>query len=983
LSKVLAKKASSKPGKGEDDSMMSRLGKSKVSVTPKTAESCLCLFINGVFDKPEFTGQTKQKLATPIGKLGFLGSADDSIFKKLVKGAARSIDALRERAVSKEVEKLVRQANKGKRSGPSTGVSEDGSTRRVAYDVAKLVDANKAGTKEWEKCSLILTEGDSAKALAVVGMTKVTGQDYFGVLPLKGKFLNSRGMSTAKALVNDEVNRIRKSMGLEIGKDGDKCRRRYGRVIIMTDADDDGIHIQGLCINFFTYFWPKLAAQPGFMQLFITPLQRVFAIKGSAKGRRWMETHDVYDTMFNSKQESKDAIASWARSGESPGDTLQRLGLRMEYYKGLGTHEDVDAKLYFSNLDRHLFNIEYIPARDDPHLDTAFLKSDASPEVRRQWMKDHSSATLVPLVPGRPVRVDEFINGNMVVFSFSVMPQHIPNVMDGLVESHSKEIYTSFNTSLNPKVKVAAFGGRTTTFAGYAHGDKSISDTITKAGQDFVGSNNVPFLVGVGQFGSRRWGGKDAASARYISVTTQDILRLVFPKADDPVLPRVVEDGKQFQPKQYASVVPYLLFNGCSGTSTGWSTNIPAFNPVELCKAYGSCLHHLIARVRSGERDAGDERSWQPNFHKSKFKGLVPWYHGFRGETTLEVEDADGDDAGVQRVTWTGVVHWSGDTTLHILELPPGVWTNDVCDKLKQLSGKAVVPKKKALAAARKGGKKPAAKSRKRRKPGDDDDEGDDEEDATPKAVSKRKTFVVKGFTEHHFENNIHFKVNVEPSTARAWRDDPELMFKTATLGKLRRSIPLSNMVAIDPDGLPKRYTRVEHIMNDHFVERRRVYHLRHAHLLSKLEAEIEFLSERARFILLVLDKKIVLARKSREFVLTQLKKHNFSPRATGSSDEPSFAYLCKMPIDSLTKEELDRLLAKRDKHQEEFDRLKETLPEELWLADVSALIKGLREFYKDDDKQYPPLDPEHMDLDRLTKAKRGGRSPAPKRRKP
>ena len=81
----------------------------------------------------------------------------------------------------------------------------------------KLDDANKAGTKESLKCTLILTEGDSAKALAISGLS-VVGRDYFGVYPLKGKFLNVRSVKEpANIMKNDEISNIMKIMGLSLG----------------------------------------------------------------------------------------------------------------------------------------------------------------------------------------------------------------------------------------------------------------------------------------------------------------------------------------------------------------------------------------------------------------------------------------------------------------------------------------------------------------------------------------------------------------------------------------------------------------------------------------------------------------------------------------------------------------------------------------------------------------------------------------------
>lgn len=82
--------------------------------------------------------------------------------------------------------------------------------------IPKLEDANKAGTKEAPQCTLIITEGDSAKALAVAGLS-VVGRDYYGVYPLRGKFLNVRDVSHERVSDNKEVAELKKIIGLRDG----------------------------------------------------------------------------------------------------------------------------------------------------------------------------------------------------------------------------------------------------------------------------------------------------------------------------------------------------------------------------------------------------------------------------------------------------------------------------------------------------------------------------------------------------------------------------------------------------------------------------------------------------------------------------------------------------------------------------------------------------------------------------------------------
>jgi hypothetical protein len=122
------------------------------------------------------------------------------------------------------VASIVHQAASSKASG-SRGL-----------DLPKLEDAHWAGTDRAGSCSLILTEGDSAKALAVSGL-EVTGRESFGVLPLRGKILNVSEVTPKQLLQNTELVALCRTLGLDFNKsyEHDLDGLRYGRVLLMCD----------------------------------------------------------------------------------------------------------------------------------------------------------------------------------------------------------------------------------------------------------------------------------------------------------------------------------------------------------------------------------------------------------------------------------------------------------------------------------------------------------------------------------------------------------------------------------------------------------------------------------------------------------------------------------------------------------------------------------------------------------------------------
>lgn len=162
--------------------------------------------------------------------------------------------------------------------------------------------------------------------------------------------------------------------------------------------------------------------------------------------------------------------------------------------------------------------------------------------------------------------------------------------------------------------------------------------------QNFAGSNNVNLLTPSGQFGTRRMGGKDHASVRYIFTTIEKVTRTIFHPDDDALLNYLADDGLSIEPDFYMPVIPMILVNGSTGIGTGYSSSTPNFDP----RAIIANIRYLIA---------GEEQ-----------EKLVPYYHGFKGEI---VETKKGS------YSVKGKIERTSDTSLLITELPLKKWTQD------------------------------------------------------------------------------------------------------------------------------------------------------------------------------------------------------------------------------------------------------------------------------------------------------------------
>ena len=130
----------------------------------------------------------------------------------------------------------------------------DGKKKSTIRGIPKLDDANWAGGPKSDQCTLILTEGDSAKSLAISGL-EIIGRDKYGVFPLRGKVLNVKGEDkniSKKIADNAEITNLKKILGLQSDKKYQSTKDlRYGSVMLMTDQDEDGSHIKGLLFNLF------------------------------------------------------------------------------------------------------------------------------------------------------------------------------------------------------------------------------------------------------------------------------------------------------------------------------------------------------------------------------------------------------------------------------------------------------------------------------------------------------------------------------------------------------------------------------------------------------------------------------------------------------------------------------------------------------------------------------------------------------------
>ena len=790
--------------------------KEKIKVKDAYIKNYLKIFVNSTIENPSFDSQTKERLITSPGKFGSKPVISDKFFKKILTlGIVDKVISFAEFKDNKNAKKT------------------DGSKKQT-INVPKLDDANWAGTKKSDQCTLILTEGDSAKSMAISGLA-IVGRDKYGVFPLRGKLLNVRDASTKQINDNSEITNLKKILGLEVGKEyKDVKRLRYGRIMIMTDQDHDGSHIKGLVLNMFDTMWPSLM-KLNFITAMITPIVKV------SKGKKVVSFFNLTD--YKEWMEKTSNYKQW----------------KTKYYKGLGTSSASEAKDYFRDMKMN----HYLYTDDTAvSMNLAFNKKQS--DLRKEWLYQYDEKNILDSQDTQ-IPIETFVHKELIHFSNSDTRRSIGSLYDGLKPSQRKVLYGCFKRNLVSEIRVAQLAGYVSENAAYHHGEASLQGTIIGMAQNFVGSNNIHLLEPNGQFGTRIMGGSDAASCRYIHTELNKLSMSIFPKQDFPLLEYVEDDGLLVEPKYYVPILPMVLVNGMTGIGTGFSTNIPCFNPEDICKN--------IKRMIKGD----------------DYEEMSPWFQGFKGSIIKT-----GDKTYVSK----GLYKILDATTMEITELPVGRWTEDYKEILNKLIIDRKDPKQKGL---------------------------------------------ILDYENQSTDHSVYFKVHLKPgylATAQWSEGDIDQIEKDFKLTTTKYT-SLTNIHLYNRDNTITKYDSVKDIMEDYCDVRLQFYKKRKDYELTDLQDKIQLISSKCRFILEIVNETLIIHKQTKASIQSQLTEKQYP------LIQDSYDYLLKLPLYTLTQEEIDKLLEMKSELEDEYQTLQTTTIQELWLDDLKVFHKLYGKFLK------------------------------------
>ena len=452
--------------------------------------------------------------------------------------------------------------------------------KKIVHD--KYTPARNAGKSKRAYTYLMAAEGDSAITLLRDGITQNKKKmphggpsvDWCGIISLGGVIMNAVKNVTTIETGDGKTVRIRSTKLEEckrinaladafgITRDftyetkAERDTLNYGMLLLCVDQDLDGTgKIAPLVLAWIHLFWPNLIKY-GMVGRLMTPLIRARPLKKSGG--------DAVEFYYQS------ALDDWLVADET---RAKRYDIK--YYKGLASHDTDEGRAMFTP---EAFKEKIYTYTMDDTADAKFnVYFGNSPNLRKIALatpvKHLSSVELKDMMKTQTIPVGRVqLDIDAKSYKADAICRQIPGCVDGLNPARRKVILGAmlrFTSGSSKPIKIYQLGGFVADKCYYHHGDMSLNGTITSMAKSFIGECKYPYLVSVGQFGSRH--GDAAGSPRYISVKPSEIVNVVLPPEDRYLPVFVYEDGDRAEPQYFVPTVPMNILESYAIPSEGWA----------------------------------------------------------------------------------------------------------------------------------------------------------------------------------------------------------------------------------------------------------------------------------------------------------------------------------------------------------------------------------------------------------------------------
>lgn len=528
------------------DILAKRIDNDEVKISAKGIKSMSLLLINAILPGLEFGEQSKTN--------ALVSNAICSQYQL----SQTTLNEIADLAIGKVIETSLDNVNKALRS------------RIKASD--KFTDACH-GSRNRNDFVLIIAEGDSALGSIRSNISSLDSKfniDKIGFMTLSGGVPNVRkkcikliedGREERIVVDNSTMNNVfmntlQKALGVFVGSKADKSELRYSKIICCVDQDHDGKgKLFGLVMNIIAYFWPELLKDGSFLHKLDTPIKRVYSGSNKLVAEFYYD-HEFTDWSAKNKISSKHSVS---------------------YYKGLASHEKFEMRIICKNIFDNIKGYKLDPLGRKLIVDYYDEDSNARKELLGH-PTSFADTYYLKTAGKKIVDVSDFLNSDLFLFEKDDILRKLCNAVDGL-NSSGRKIVNGILTKMRKreKEKVASIAASITKSQNYHHGEVCLEANIKHKCFINVGGRQLPLLLPKGNFGSRLCGGADAGSSRYIfAVHNMELTKLLYPEEDYGLLSFTPEDGECYEPDYFVPIVPMAILEHANMPSHGWNFKIIA-----------------------------------------------------------------------------------------------------------------------------------------------------------------------------------------------------------------------------------------------------------------------------------------------------------------------------------------------------------------------------------------------------------------------